>query len=477
MILIILIAGTFFVKSANGTTVSGAISSNKEWTQLDSPVVLNGTVIVGTNAILTIDAGVTVNLGFYSLLIYGTLMVMGDSNNAVSFVAQPNNGNYTFVPNISEPIVFASSSSPWNDATNSGSIIQNAVLNNVNLQINSASPKIENCIINSVNSYNTPISINGGSPIISKNTLEYVGQGSGSYFNSINIYGGSPSILNNLFEGNYASSNTNGIVVNSGSPQIANNEFRGNGFLTGVVVSTRNSFTVSGNKFSNCLLGIKVQSGAALTIQGNSFISGTDGLYVASGTSPTITNNLIDSNSRFGIDGGGYIDSNTITNNEIGIHNPPASTIISNNNIVANKVNSITATTASIDASNNWWGTSDAPTINQTIYDSKIDNTLGIVNFVPYLNSSNPQAPSIPSYTPMITPIPTPKMGPTPPPIIPTPVPTPFQFSNSFVYQVGAFFNLGLIVTATFVSLIVVWLIVLLGYVVKRGINRYKNKK
>jgi hypothetical protein len=47
-----------------------------------------------------------------------------------------------------------------------------------------------------------------------------------------------------------------------------------------------------------------------------------------------------------------------------------------------------------LNASYNWWGTADAQAINQTIHDFKNDFSSGSVNFVPYLNASNPQAPS-----------------------------------------------------------------------------------
>ena len=74
----------------------------------------------------------------------------------------------------------------------------------------------------------------------------------------------------------------------------------------------------------------------------------------------------------------------------MGIHNPPSGSI-NNNNIVSNSVNSITATTANVDAENNWWGTIDTQTINQTIYDLKIDPTLGTISFVPFLTQPSQQ--------------------------------------------------------------------------------------
>jgi hypothetical protein len=46
----------------------------------------------------------------------------------------------------------------------------------------------------------------------------------------------------------------------------------------------------------------------------------------------------------------------------------------------------------SINASYNWWGTTDTAAINESIHDFKNDFNLGIVNFVPFLTAPNPQA-------------------------------------------------------------------------------------
>ena len=230
--------------------------------------------------------------------------------------------------------------------------------------------------------------------------------------------------------------------------------------------------------FSSCFSGITTQAGSTLTVNSNSFLDGTDGIYIATGAIVTVTDNLIDHNSRFGIIGGGNINSNTITNNQVGIHNPPSG-IIANNNIVGNTLNSIDSTTANVDAENNWWGTTDTQTINQTIYDSKVDSRLGTVSFVPFLTQPSSSAPVIPDTTPIITPMPT--LVATPQPTetvtIATPTTTPIQYSQTFIYQVGDIFNINTIVLVTAVVLVLAWVVVILGYSVKRSIqNLLRNR-
>jgi hypothetical protein len=58
-----------------------------------------------------------------------------------------------------------------------------------------------------------------------------------------------------------------------------------------------------------------------------------------------------------------------------------------------------------VNATYNWWGTTDQQAINQTIYDSKDNFNLGTVDFVPFLTIPNPEAPT---YTPTPTQSPSP---------------------------------------------------------------------
>jgi hypothetical protein len=504
LIATILAGGLFFDKTTHATSLSGTLNVDTHWTQSDSPIFFNGTVTVANNVTLTIDPGVTVNFGMYALFVSGTLRATGDPSNKIMLLA---NGISNYTANINAPIFFLPSSAPWNEASSKGSIIQYANLNQVYLQINSASPKIDNCQFSFQNGYQSTITINGGSPIISNCIIVYNGQGNTGGVNCVNIFGGSPQITNNhfegayanftsneinvdsgtpvitnnLFDGDYRSSNNKGITVSSGNPAISNNQFKGKGYLTAIDVASSAQFTISKNVFFNCNSGITVKPGtSALTVIGNSFLDGNDGLNILNGALITITGNLIDSNSRFGINGGGFIDSNTITNNQVGIHNP-SSGLISNNNIVGNTLNSIDATTANVDAQNNWWGTTDAPTINQTIYDTKVDPTLGTIIFVPFLTQPSPTAPSIPATTPIVTPIPTLLATPQPTETVPieTPSPTIYQYSQTFIYQVGSLFNLNTIVTATSIIILILWVIVILGYGVKKGIlkTNSSNKK
>ena len=61
------------------------------------------------------------------------------------------------------------------------------------------------------------------------------------------------------------------------------------------------------------------------------------------------------------------------------------------------------STSNTIDATNNWWGTTDTQAINLTIYDYNYNFDLGKVTFTPFLTEPNQEAipreiPEFPSW-------------------------------------------------------------------------------
>ena len=506
LIVTILFSGLFLFQNTHAQINSLTIWNNTEWTTAQSPINFNGTVTVYGNVTLTIDPGVTVNMGYYSFNVYGTLIAQGTPSNQIVFTSV---GNQTSQSGSSTPINIGQYSNYGSSSNSPASILQYAVFNGIIINIiGPLPPEIDSCVFSFGAAYQAAISVNAGSPQISNNVINFNGQSATGGIAGIVVYGGVAQIINNQFEGTllsptYAGSpnacievssgsavitgntfaaqfvnNSDGVKITSGTAQISSNQFSGAGYLTGVDDLSPSSSTISNNVFSDCYMGVNAESGSSLTVQSNQFLKGTDGVDISGTAQVTITGNLIDGNSRYGINGGGSISSNTISNNQIGVHNPPSG-IISNNNIVGNTQNSITATTSGVDAENNWWGIADTATINRTIYDTKIDPHLGTVLFVPFLTQPSSLAPAIPGGTPTITPVPITQAQmpqPTAEPIC-TPTPTPDQYSQTFAYQIGDIINLNLITTATAAVLAIAWVIIILGYAAKRGISKYKAKK
>jgi parallel beta-helix repeat protein len=109
-----------------------------------------------------------------------------------------------------------------------------------------------------------------------------------------------------------------------------------------------------------------------------------------------IENNLI-TNNHDGIDieGPNTVINNTIENNYIGVQqvvNFEFPTIIFNN-FQNNSYNLFLShlVTNSVNATCNYWGTTNQTAISNSIYDNKEDSSLGTVNFVPFLTEPNPE--------------------------------------------------------------------------------------
>ena len=141
----------------------------------------------------------------------------------------------------------------------------------------------------------------------------------------------------------------------------------------------------------------------------------------------TIQNNTVfNSSTAIGLVSGGAIDT---------------SQSINYNNIITYSENSVLLANfpLDVDATYNWWGSTDTQAANLTIHDFKYDLNLGKVNFLPILNAQNPQAPST-AYTiqtpntpalPTPQPSPTPTTTPTPTPTSQTPTPSPSPFPST----------------------------------------------
>ena len=150
----------------------------------------------------------------------------------------------------------------------------------------------------------------------------------------------------------------------------------------------------------NILASSQVGVGGTVT---NVYFGSVDYGFTPQARIVTIENNVIFGGEK-GIDitldsATQKIQNNTISNNSVAITltSCPSATI-NFNNIQNYNQSSIylTNTAVDINATYNWWGTTDTQTINQTIRDFKNDFNLGTVTFTPFLNETNPNAPEIP---------------------------------------------------------------------------------
>ncbi|MGA2386562.1 MAG: hypothetical protein ABSG33_08515 [Candidatus Bathyarchaeia archaeon] len=352
----------------HGESAGNVISSNATWTAANSPYTLTSTVTVAQDATLTIQPGVTVNIAQGATLqIDGTLVAKGTDTENIQMLGRGS-------------LILTANSPGWNPQTSSGSIIENAVLSLYWFTVcNSA--EINN------NTINDGIYLGGGSPVISGNNV--TGQ-----------IGGNESIQSPLISNN---SVVGSIYIPEGSPVITGN----------VVAGIEGAEVFNGTTYPQSLCdAIDVGPAEAYhpvnaVVTGNIVTCGLNGIGAGEGDTTTalIENNLVENCTRDGmaISSTAVVENNTLINNNIGMFifnfysgpsfpTPTLPTVTGNNILNSSKYNIYYQSNMDLNATYNWWGTTNLQAISQTIYDHASDPTIGTVTIDPCLTEPNPQA-------------------------------------------------------------------------------------
>ena len=377
--------------------IGQVISCDTAWTKENSPYIITGNVLVPSGVTLTIEPGVAVKFeSGTGMQIDGELVARGTEAEPIVFTSNPPFAG----PGSWCNILFTDSSiGATFDQTESyvsGSIMQYCTVEYAGaskvyqdheaIKILSSSPLIDHCTItgnagggiymlrgsarvaNNVISNNSAVSwgggiccfYNDGAVSISGNTISNNSAGSGG------------GIYCDCYDGNLSISGNN-ISHNSG-------EHDGSGLFCscqGGVVS------ISGNTVSNnsgggisclCYYGTVTVSGNTVNDNSADFGGGVY-CFVEHGTL-SVNNNDIHGNSGNGV----YINSG----------NP----VINHNNLVGNTTYEIYENDFSshppVDATDNWWGTTNGAEILKKIGYQPDGAKLGIVNYSPYLTEPVP---------------------------------------------------------------------------------------
>ena len=420
LLLSVLVGTMYFGKGQASTDVSGIISSDTTWSQANSPYNLKGVVMVQNGVDLIIDGGTTVNFNGYSIDVNGTLTAKGSSSNPIKM----NNGAVNLM----------TSSSNWNAQAQSGCIIENAIFTPITdikgtptngISINECSPKI---------AYNTNITLDiyGGSPSIIQNrilrVLLYYGtaQICNNSINYLHLGGGSPVIAFNRIDSGISSYYSNDCGC---QPIIWNNDISIVGGAQEAVINLGNS-TGEAIIAHNKITGIP---GHETWIDGQKVIPQISyGMIVRSNTE--ILNNIISGcvTASISVRGDNRELSVQIKNNTIDwlieIYGKVDAWITQNNMVNlalwagAETPGFSPAASNDVNATFNWWGTTDLSIIEHVVYDSADSRGLGTVTYTPILKQPNTLATPDPN-VPIPSPFPTLKSTPTPT-AIPTPTPT-----------------------------------------------------
>lgn len=341
------LAGAAYFSVAHASTeVIGVISTDTKWTEAKSPYSLTGPVLVKEGVTLTIEAGATVNLNEYYIQVNGTLRAIGRSDDLIRISGKE--------------LKIMGTSPSWDEQTGSGSIIENAFLEITRLLIIDAAPKINsNFIIGSIERQYSYSSYSSGIHLHDQMTF------------SNNIVRGhlttrGAMVINNTISNGVTSSGD--VIINNtlgclgGGPQaVLNNTIDGEISVDGA--------RISGNIITSI---IKIRSGV---VEWN-LITGL-GIEAGDGSCIIQNNTLVNPNVAF------YLKYSGIQS-------------INYNNIIGCQGYFIKLTNPfkyDVNATYNWWGTTDTQEISKRIYDSKHDFNMGTVTFIPFLTAPNPQAP------------------------------------------------------------------------------------
>ncbi|MFB3889061.1 MAG: right-handed parallel beta-helix repeat-containing protein [Candidatus Bathyarchaeia archaeon] len=348
LLFLIFVCGFFLVESSrlvsvHASFVTGIIGVDTTWTKADSPYVLTGNILVQTGAVLTIEPGVIVYLPDFYLKVNGTLSARGTSSDRIQFISTGYSiQTYPYVG----VIYFSFVSVDWNETANAGSIIENAILSTTQeiptIFVEDASPKINRCTVSS-GSYGAAVSVRSVSVFQPDYDALFA-----------------PTISNSSITGSYA-----GIGIGVGGEQ--------------------NRVLITDSVISGCRTGIYIYGGNT-TVQRN-LITNNTGARTAGEGGIRIDNLYTNA----------LIQNNTIIKNSVGLNllYGTSSTLVYNNILDNNgfNINLGTGMSNAVNATYNWWGTTDTEAINETIFDFKRDFNLGIVTFTPFLSAPNPEAP------------------------------------------------------------------------------------
>ena len=436
------------------TNVSGALSSDTTWSLTNSPYIVTGNILVPSGVTLTIEAGVTVKVSSSAVIQNnGTLIAIGTSTDKITFTSNessPSAGDWKYI--------FFSNTSTDPIYDGSGNYIEGSTLQHVDIlyggsdtskgviEVTDSSLYVENIIVKNSASYGVHFSkSSGGSVGVSKIISSEISNNSdtGIYCDCYQ-YNKSITVENSRINNNagYGISTGGG---DAGGTHIFNykNNIINNNSNSGILANANGTQNISGNLiYNNTGYGVRSRGNGTYTIEKNIIVGnnsvGVHGIYathiidnnviaynaggieVSQGGNYIVSDNQIVFNNNLG-DGSGFDSQQawspdvSLTRNTFYSNTSTYSTIISfqpdngdpsfvlNNNNIYKNISSYefknyrNSSTSTVDAENNYWGSTAESEMQTKIFDWSDDGSYGIVDYAPFLTSPNTAAPISPA--------------------------------------------------------------------------------
>jgi parallel beta-helix repeat protein len=341
--------------------VNGILTQDTVWSKQGSPYIFSGGVGVPQDVTLTIEAGVTVDIGAHYLEVNGTLNVQGTENDPAILMADGNSyglaiGLIDTVPvlNGHNNIVVAFG--------NPTCTFEHAILKNTSLfgqgTASSATVNITDCSL-----VNSAINLWGKTSITN------------SHLTAAITVRGPSTLTNNTFDRGLVISSGSSACLLSGDFTVFQNTIANPNHTA---VETFGTGTISDNVIWGSSYGITQQDKTTMsaTIEGNLIKNNTCGIFFRDTSDNSI------------------IRDNTFTQNTVGISNPQYQVTIAGNSFIGNTQYAIQAGSDAVSAKDNYWGTTDRTAIATQIYDSNDDFSLGTIVYQPILTQANINTPN-----------------------------------------------------------------------------------
>jgi hypothetical protein len=437
------------------TNVSGVISANTTWTLANSPYVIKGNLLVNSGVTLTIEPGVVVKVdGNYYIKIEGKLDATGSINSKITFETNlPNptdtsknswygiqirptggsiiNNDLTYFSGTKIKYVVVKNANKGIYVYSTGVYISNSEFNNNNIGIEFRSSNnvvIDNCtfIKNSYGTYTDYESYGSDGTSSIENTFI---QNSTFYNNTIGNYFflnqrefKNLNVNNNLYK-----QNQTGVIFSGGGYgcRVFSTSIRNNNFID----NTNNGLEVGQIYGDGSGIGLPSYP---LIVEKNIFVRNSvlwnygGGI---SGVTIKFVNNIISNTNTSGITIKGQTSKNDLFNNNYinsniyaiaidGISAKPHNKTFSSNLISGKSSTSLIKTNGSgmavinnnfitllpqtvlqiedvntVNAVDNYWGTTSLSSINEMIYDKNENFELGVATITTVLNAKNIAAP------------------------------------------------------------------------------------
>jgi subtilisin family serine protease/sugar lactone lactonase YvrE len=345
------------VTTASGITYVHGTLSTQTWTN-DRIYVVDNDVGIQAGHTLTIEMGTEVRFaGDYSLSVAGTLIADGTEEQPIRFTSDH------WYPCVGDwgQIKFLDSSV---DATfgAEGQYVGGSILRRTVIE------------------YAQGIKLTSAAPFISHNTVAYVGSPGLSGSGSSGLV-----IADNTMMDTEVSLSVSG----SGCAIVGNSLLRGG-------LSVSGSAAVSGNSVANAP-GIGIAASGASAVSGNRVVECDQGMQVNGGF---VSGNLVANNEGDGLrltGGSATVVSNTVFfNGGSGVYIQSGTPVFHGNNLLGGDGDYAlyNNTSGDLDATGNWWGTTDIGGIQAAIYDAGDQFGLGMVDHSGYLSSAAQEAPA-----------------------------------------------------------------------------------